>query len=72
MTDIKNRTNQDTNSIDNRELACMSGHKESRQRLLESPRMDQKFVEQYETAVDSYEEFARGVLSEIRYMRDEE
>jgi len=65
-------TDDEPEPIDDREIACMAGHAEARRRLLASSRMDRDFVERYEHAVDSYEQFARGTLSEIRWMRDED
>lgn len=61
-----------TNEIDDRERAMIEGHAETKQRLLESPRWDEDDVDDLLTAVDGYEHFARCVLGEIRFDRDEE
>ena len=56
--------------ISDRERACMKGHQEMKNRLLESPRWDEGAVDELVEAAYSYEDFARCVVEEIRY--DEE
>lgn len=56
-------------TISDRERACMKGHQETKNRLLESPRWDEGAVEDLVEAAYSYEDFARCVLGEIRFDR---
>jgi len=58
--------------IDDRERAIIIGHQEAKRRLLESPRWDAGAVDELLTAVEGYEDFARCVVDELRYDRDEQ
>jgi len=61
-----------TKEIDERERALIEGHKETKRRLLESPRWNQEDVDDLLTAVKGYEDFARCVIDELRWdQRDE-
>mgnify|MGYP006271127823 CR=1 FL=1 len=53
--------------MNDREIACLKGHQESKQRLTESPRWTDDDVDQLVEAAYSYEDFARCVLGELRY-----
>ena len=57
-------TDAEPNPIDQREIACMRGHQEAKQRLLSSRRWDQYDVE------ESYYHFARCVRGEIVWDRE--
>ena len=57
-------------AISDRERACMKGHQETKNRLLESPRWDEADVDELVEAALSYEDFARCVLDEIRFDRE--
>lgn len=58
--------------IDDRERAIIKGHAETKRRLLESPRWTEDDVDDLLTAVDGYEDFARCVVDELWFDRDEE
>ena len=61
-----------TKEIDERERALIEVHKETKRRLLESPRWNQEDVDDLLTAVKGYEDFVRCVIDELRWdQRDE-
>jgi len=71
MTEID--TIPDDAQINDRERAIITGHSETKRRLLESPRWDEDAVDDLLTAVEGYEDFARCVVDELRWdQRDEE
>jgi len=56
--------------ISDRERACMKGHQETKNRLLESERWEEDDLDELGEAAYSYEDFARCVVEEIRFDRE--
>ena len=72
MSDIDTDTIPADAQIDDRERAIIIGHGETKRRLLESPRWTDDDVDDLLTAVEGYEDFARCVVDELRFDRNEE
>jgi len=61
-----------TDTISERELAFIRGHQETKARLTDSPRWTEPDVDELVESAYSYEDFARCVLGELRFDRNDE